>query len=356
MACMHLPEKNIAAYSAEIRQKLIEQRVPIAGVIELTEICNLRCVHCYLGNGRPPADMSTQQVCRILDEIVAEGCLWLTMTGGEPLLRRDFRDIYLYAKQQGLLITLFTNATLVTREQAAFLAEWPPVDVEVSLYGMTPDTYERVTGVPGSYRRCLVGIELLVEYGIPIRLKTPAMTINYRELGSMQRYAESLGADFRFDVFIRPLLDGNTGPARLRLSVEDVIRLDQSDEKRAAELFEMGRTRLGRPPTKRLFACGAGRTSFHIDHRGLLHICTLARCPGYDLLSGSFREGWREALPAVRAIEIQSDDFPCLSCDLGIFCGRCPGWAELENGDPETVVDYACHIAHQRAQVFARSS
>ena len=353
--CIHLPEKSIGAYSAEIKRKLIEQRVPIGGALELTARCNLRCVHCYLGHDRPAGEMPAGQVCRLIDEMTAEGCLWLTITGGEPLVRSDFPEVYLHAKRKGLLITLFTNATLVTRDLVELLVEWPPVDVEVSLYGMTAAVYERVSGVPGSYERCRRGIELLVQGGIAIKLKTVALTLNRHELEAMKAFARDLGVDFRFDTAIRPLLNGSKGPCALRLPVEEVIRLDQSDEPRAMELREMCRTRLGRPPTRKLFGCGAGLTSFQIDPQGLMHICTLARRPGYDLGRGSFQEGWRTALPAVREIEIHNADLPCLSCDLGILCGRCPAWAELENGQAETVVEYACQIARRRAQVFGET-
>ena len=355
MGCIHLPEKSIGAYSAEIRRKLIEQRVPISGVLELTARCNLRCVHCYLGQHRPADEMSAGQVCRLIDDMAAEGCLWLTITGGEPLVRSDFAEVYLHAKRKGLLITLFTNATLLTPELVELLAEWPPVDVEVSLYGMTAAVYERVTGVPGSYERCRRGIELLVQRGIRIKLKTVAMTLNCHELEAMKAFARDLGVDFRFDTAIRPLLDGSKGPCALRLPVEEVIRLDQSDEQLAAELRDMCRTRLGKPPTRKLFGCGAGLTSFHVDPQGLMHVCTLARRPGYDLLRGSFVEGWRVALPAVRHIEVQNADLPCLSCDLGILCGRCPAWAEMENGQAEMVVEYACQIARRRFQVFGET-
>ena len=355
MECIHLPEKTISEYSTEIKRKLRQQRVPIAGAIEVTARCNLRCVHCYMGHDGPADGMSTAQVMGLIDQIVAAGCLWLTITGGEPLVRQDLPDIYLYAKQKGLLITLFTNGTLITPRFADLLAEWPPLAVEISLYGMTAATYERVTGVAGSYERCIRGIELLRQRDIPLKLKTTAMTLNRHELEKMQRYAESLDTHFRFDVAIRPLLNGDTSPCKLRLPVEEVIRLDLADEDRAAELYEMGRTRLGKPPSSKLYACGAGLTSFYIDAQGRLQICTLARHPGYDLLGGNFEEGWRRALPALRSIEIQRADLPCLACDYAIFCGRCPAWAELENGDPETVVEYACRIAHRRAQVFAAS-
>ena len=118
----------------------------------------------------------------MIDEIAAAGCLWLLYTGGEVFLRPDFLDIYTRAKGQGLLITLFTNATLITPEIADVLAARPPFSIEVTVYGRSREVYERVTRVPGSYDRCLKGIERLRERGLPLKLKTMALTLNRHEL------------------------------------------------------------------------------------------------------------------------------------------------------------------------------
>ena len=100
-----------------------------------------------------------------------EGCLWFLLTGGEPLVRRDFLEIYQYIKRKGLLATVFTNGTLLTPKIADVLAEWRPFAIEITLYGRTQETYERVTGIPGSHARCMRGIELIMERGLPLNLK-----------------------------------------------------------------------------------------------------------------------------------------------------------------------------------------
>ena len=94
--------------------------------MELTFRCNNLCKHCYCGAapddaGQIQREMSTASVLRLIDELVDMGCLWFLITGGEPMLRPDFREIYLHAKKRGLLVIIFTNGTLIDDEMAAFL-------------------------------------------------------------------------------------------------------------------------------------------------------------------------------------------------------------------------------------------
>jgi MoaA/NifB/PqqE/SkfB family radical SAM enzyme len=100
-------------------------------------------------------ELSYEEHCRILDEIADAGCLWLLYSGGEIFARGDFLEIYTYAKKKGLLITLFTNGTMITPKIADYLLEWRPFSIEVTLYGHTKGTYERLTGIPGSYEKCM---------------------------------------------------------------------------------------------------------------------------------------------------------------------------------------------------------
>ena len=153
-------------FSSRVHNRSVARRVPVNGTIEVTRRCPLRCLHCY--NNLPVGDrearsneLTYEEHCRILDEISEAGCLWLLYTGGEIFARDDFLEIYTYAKKKGLIITLFTNGTLIDEHVADTLAEWRPFSIEISIYGRTKETFERITGVPGSYERCMRGIHLL---------------------------------------------------------------------------------------------------------------------------------------------------------------------------------------------------
>ena len=192
-----------ADWSLAVHRRIANNRVPISGSIEVTQRCNNQCVHCY--NNLPVGDryardreLTPAEFRRIIDEIAAAGCLWLLLTGGEPFVRHDFLEIYAYAKHRGLLITLFTNGTLITPEIADYLAHFPPFAIEITLYGRTQRTYESITGIPGSYERCLNGIQLLMDHNLPLKLKTMVTTRNRHEIEDMKRFAEDeLGLGFK---------------------------------------------------------------------------------------------------------------------------------------------------------------
>ncbi len=358
MNCEVLSEQGYETFSRRLHKKVAEQRVPVSGSLEVTLRCNVRCQHCYvpLSNRRGPAspELHLDEIKGILDEIAQAGCLWLVITGGEPLMRHDFKDIYLYAKHKGFLLTLFTNGTLLTPKIADFLAEWRPFNIEITLYGYTRETYESVTGIPGSHERCMQGIRLLLERRLPLKLKTVLMTLNRHELADMQSFAEQLGVEFRFDPMVNAGIDGSLEPTSLRLLPEEIVTLERNDPDRARRWPEHYQNLAEKQiQDRQLYLCGAGKTSFHIDSFGRLSLCQSARQPSFDLRHGSFRQGWDEFLAGVRAQEY-SEDYACGSCELRPVCSQCPAVSYLEHGDSEKPVEFVCDVAHLRRQIFSR--
>ena len=359
MECSLIPSTSYAQFGKELHKRVMEKRIPITGSFELTFRCNLRCVHCYCNlplNDKEAVEkeLTTQDVFKIFDQMAEAGCLWLLITGGEPLVRKDFLEVYAYAKKKGFIITLFTNGMLMTPEIADYLAEWRPFLIEITLYGATKETYEKVTGVPGSFLRCKKGIDLLLDRKIPLGLKTMVMTLNHDELWEIKEYAERLDVKFRFDPALNPRLDGSKAPCSLRLSPEDVLKLDLTDEKRAKEWKDFCEKFIGPPQSDGLFDCGAGVSTFHIDPYGQMSMCEMVRFKSYDLRNGSFEEGWHQFLPELLALK-PAGDYPCARCELISLCGQCPGWAWLENGNPELPVEYLCQLAHLRADLFKKT-
>jgi len=249
MSCPGIPELAYSEFGELLKQRIGGKRFPLSGSLEMTLQCNLRCKHCYLDgvhDGIPgEVELSTEEWYGILDQLVEAGTLWLLMTGGEPFVRSDFLDIYTYAKRKGFLITIFTNGTMITPEVADYLAAMPPLSIEISVYGRTQETYERVTGIPGSHARCMRGIELLLERGLPLSLKTVVMTLNRDEFFDIKAWADELGVDFRFDASLFGGM-GDTEPPKYRLSPEEVLKIELAypgliEELQAAhELFQPG--------------------------------------------------------------------------------------------------------------------
>lgn len=348
-------------FSAALNSRVLQTRIPSVVSIEVTRRCSLNCSHCY--NNLPMADMETarkelqyEDYCRVLDELAEMGTLWLLFTGGEIFARRDFLDIYTYAKRKGFIITLFTNGTLITPKVADYLAEWPPFSIEITLYGRTKETYERLTRIPGSYERCIRGIELLKERGLPLTLKTVAVTVNKHEIWDMKKYVEeNLGLPFKFDAMINARIDCSLSPLEVRLTPEEIVDLDLRDPERQEEWKRFSTKFIApmHPEGKEdeIYHCGGGANTFALDPLGKMTICVLSHFDEYDVRAGTVREGWDHFLLRVRAKKATRIT-KCTACQLKAVCGMCAANAELENGDAEAPVDFLCHTAHLRAHTL----
>ncbi len=356
-----MENQSYSDFSLALHHKVVGQRVPAAATIEVTRRCPLNCIHCY--NNLPMGDkearcneLSYEEHCRLIDEITEVGCLWVLYTGGEIFAREDFLDIYTYAKRKGLLITLFTNGVLLTPEIADFLTAWRPFSIEISLYGRTKETHEFVTGAPGSFEKCMRGIRLLKERGLPLKLKTMVLKTNRNEIWAMKDYVENeLGLEFRFDAMINARIDCSANPLNVRLSPQEVVELDIQDSKRIGEWAKFcekfnGPVHSGERLDE-IYHCGAGLSSFAIDPYGMLRTCLLSSDHGYNLREGSFRNGWEDFLLKVRKTKITRQT-KCTRCQIKAMCGMCPANAKLENNDPEKPVDFMCQVAHLRARAL----
>lgn len=354
MDCQTFPELSISDWTDEIFIPLNGKRYPLMGTMELTDRCNYNCVHCYINQpaGSQVArqsELSTTEVMSILDQVSDAGCLFLLLTGGEIFLRPDFPEIYLHAKRRGLLINLFTNGSLITPTIADFLAKYPPRTIEITMYGATRETYERVTGLTGSYNRFLTAVELLLKRNLRVILKTVLLNENKHELNEIRSFAEQHELIYRYDGILWPRLDGSKKPSEHQIPLEEMVALDFSDPARRNAWKETAKSCTSLPIRKDLiYTCGAGLRSFHIDSQGRMTICAMSRCYGYDLKQIRFSDAW-EQMGELRKLE-RKYSTPCQTCTLGALCTQCPGWSQVVHDDDETPVDFICQLAHMRAE------
>jgi radical SAM protein with 4Fe4S-binding SPASM domain len=334
--------------------------------LELTERCNNNCIHCSVN--LPPGDdgarrreSSAAEIRTVLEEAVSLGCLSVRFTGGEPLLRDDFEEIYLAARRLGLRVRLFTNATLITQRTAELLEKVPPLDpVEVSIYGMTPDTEAAVTGNLGSHQAALRAVRRLVEHGIPFVVKGAVLPQTGGEMDRLEAWARELpGRNGRpsyamlFDLRSRRDDEAKNGRIRkLRLGPREYVRLAcRRGENCAAEI----RTFVGRfggGQGDRLFSCLSDAAS--IDAYGRFQVCLLLRHPAtvYDLRAGSLGDAVTRFLPEVREMRATNGAYleRCGRCFLKALCLQCPARSWSEHGTLDTPVEYYCAVTHAQAE------
>jgi radical SAM protein with 4Fe4S-binding SPASM domain len=354
-------ELTYGAFSAALQGRQSGRRTPLQVSIEVTRRCPLECLHCY--NNLPMGDLdarrrelSKEEHFRVLDELVEMGCFWLLYTGGEIFARKDFLEIYTYAKQKGFLITLFTNGTIITEAIADYLAQWPPFAIEITLYGRTRETYEALTAIPGSYDRCLRGIKLLRERKLPLKLKTVATSINKHEVLAMRQFAEEeLGVEFKMDGQINPRIDCSQSPLAVRLAPEEVVALDMNAPKGMSEYRRLAQRDLESPPTlahaDTVYFCGGGMNGFAINAYGEMGICVISQQETFSIRELGVKAVWDESLLRLRNRK-RTRVTKCVQCRIQSLCGMCPANGELESGDRESPVEFLCQVAHLRAAVI----
>ncbi len=353
--------------------KIGDRRVPLDFTLEITARCNNNCRHCYINlpagdNLARQKELTLDEIADIADQAIALNALWCLVSGGEPLLRPDFPEIYLMLRQKGLLVSVFTNACLVSEEHIRLFKKHPPRDIEVSVYGVTQGTYERVTRKPGSFAAFKRGLNLLLESGINIRLKAMALRSNVQELVEIAAFCRKHTVDyFRFDPLLNLRHDGdqqrNEEIRSERLSPEQIVVIEQEDNERA-EAMRKGCDRLihpvcDGPVCNHLFLCGAGNASFAVSYDGIFRLCTSLWHPDciYNLRQGSLREAWNELVPHVRDMRSSSQAYleTCRRCPIVNLCLWCPAHAHLETGKLDGGSEYFCAVAHARAEAIKSS-
>ena len=355
--CLLEPEFGSAAYLAEVFDRACRERVPLSGAFDLTYRCNFRCVHCYGGfpagaGGPRSGELETGRVLDLLSQAAGAGCLMLLLSGGEPLLRDDFVDIYTAARRLGLIVTVFTNASLLTQAHVDAFTDYPPHMVEVSVYGAGEETYERVTGATGSFVRVRRGIERLVEQGIRVGLKTMILRDNVDDVPAIAAYARELGLRFRSDPLVTPCLDGDPGPLAQRVEPLRAVELEFGSEEQRWELarfYERQRvdSREETGPPGRMYLCGAGLASFHLDPRGTMRPCLMSTEIAYNTETLRFAGAWRAVTGAVDRAAVRNGE-SCRDCPYISLCGYCPGLFALEQGFEAGPPEYVCRLGEAR--------
>jgi len=337
------------------RAEAAASRRPIIGTVELTPRCNLRCRHCYVAyqpnnsTNDPVRQLGVNEWTELFAQLATAGCLWLGISGGEPLCHPEFLEIYRSAREQGFLITILTNGTLITERVASELGALPPLAVEVTMYGASAQTYERVTGSSSGYEACLRGVERLVANGLNVVLKSTLSRENVEDLEKMRAVAGRLGLHFRFDGVLNSRLDGRQIDSDLPLDPEKLVRLELASDGVAEAWSERVEHQLQTAPSRvTMLDCGAAQNSFHIDWTGRLMPCVMVREPAVDLTNEAFTDGWEGALAEIGE-QPWSDQAECRGCSLAAFCNTCAGFGALDSGDPEAAVDSLCRLAEARS-------
>ncbi len=368
--------------------------------IELTERCNNNCIHCCINLPEDDAnarsrEMSTDFVKDVIKQAADLGCLTVRFTGGEPLLRQDLAELYEFTRRLGMQVILFTNARLMTPELAALLAKMPPGRVvEVTVYGMSPESYDRAVGRKGAFAEFRRGVALLEQHQIPFIVKAALLPFLKDDLAEFETWAQTIprmdkkpGYSMNFD--LRSRRDDpakNARIAKLRATPEETLGMVSRNPLYLKDMKQFCGKFMG-PPGDKLFSCGAGHGTC-IDAYGQAQMCMGMRDPGtvYDLRNVSVNNhamnqeattasplpespnglqstgsahrqsplklALTEYFPKFRELRATNPDYlnRCGRCFLKGLCEQCPAKSWMEHGTLDTPVEYLCSVAHAQAR------
>ncbi len=336
-----------------------DMRLPLEGSIDLTYRCNNACRHCWvrLGVNAPEErdELSFDEIRHIADEARAMGTRSWSISGGEPMLRPDFADIFEYLTAKTKTYSLNTNGTLITPAIAQLLRR--KGSKMVALYGATAEIYDRVAMHPGGFERAIQGFRYLQEAGAGFTVQLIPMRDNWHEWEQMQALANSLSKSVRIGAaWLYKTACGsaarNAEIDRQRLDPRIVVELDQPIPNEENRQDVSDRKHLG---DDCLFTgCIADRSSFHINPYGKMTFCSYIQDPSflYDLRNGTFQEGWEVFLPSLVGKAHGGKEYleNCAACDLRADCKWCPAYGYLEHGRFSAPVEYLCAIAKESRQ------
>jgi radical SAM protein with 4Fe4S-binding SPASM domain len=314
----------------EMAGKALKLGTPLSVHLDVTYRCNERCVHCYLDH-EDHGEMTTTEIKDLLDQLAGAGVFFLTLSGGEILLRKDFFEILEYARELTFSVKLKSNAIMIRKREAQRIRTLGVESIQVSIYSHRPEVHDAITKVKGSLKRSLEAIRFLKSYGLKVIIANVLMAQNRQDYPGVRALAAEIGVDCTLDPTITPKMDGDRSVLNLnvdRSALEQVFR-DQSLVGNVAEFCATS----SKPDVDELesLPCSAGHTSCYISPYGDVYPCVQFPLPSGNIRSRRFLDIWRNStqLNDVRSIRLR--DMPsCSKCIHGSACTRCPGLAYME--------------------------
>lgn len=343
-----------------ILHKAYAKRVPINGSFELLPLCNMNCDMCYVRLSKQ--EMEAKGRLRTKDEWVSlakqmkeAGTLFLLLTGGEPLLFPEFKELYIELQNMGMILTINSNGTLIDEEWADFFAKHKPRRMNITLYGADDKAYEQLCHYKGGFEKTIHAIRLLREREIDVKINGSITTKNDEDIRKILKLSKELDTAANLDTYMYPASRERNKPfdQQSRLLPEEaakvramIYRLQWGEEAfeqyrnyviDAVENYTSGMY-------DRHISCLAGNCSFTINWQGMMRPCVIQNVPEVDVFSEGFVAGWKK-------ISTKTDDIlineQCVTCKYRPICNICAAAALLETGEYEGIPQYICEYTKE---------
>ncbi len=315
---------------AELTQKAMRLGVPFAVHVDLTWRCNERCEHCYLEHD-DQGEMGTEELLNLFDQLADAGVFFLTLSGGEPMIRRDFWDLVGRARALQFNVKLKTNAVLIRQAEAERLRSLGVEQIQISVYSHRPEVHDAITKLPGSLERTLRGVRALRAAGIKVAMANVMMRSNLADRKAVAALARELGATYSADPTVTPMITGDRSVLDLRIPGSELAGLFHDNELVGdVESFCAPPPPVGDAELDGL-PCSAGHSACYVSPYGDVYPCVQFPLPSGNVRRQRFLDIWRQSPQLLEVRSIRMRDLPvCSTCAHMGICTRCPGLAWTE--------------------------
>jgi AdoMet-dependent heme synthase len=314
----------------EMNAKALKLGTPLGVQLDLTYRCNERCIHCYLDH-EDQGEMTTAEIKDLLDQLAEAGVFFLTLSGGEILMRKDFFEILEHARAKSFCVKLKTNAVLIREREAERIRALGVESVQISIYSHRPEVHDAITKMPASLQRSLAAIRFLRKKGLRVIIANVLMRQNAQDYPGVQALAAELGVEVTIDPTITPKMDGDRSLLHLNIDQAALSRVfrDQgvvgSVEESCAPPAGIDDETLDSLP------CSAGHTACYVSPYGDVYPCVQFPLPSGNIRRTRFIDIWRHSAQLNEVRSISTRDLPgCSKCENLKGCTRCPGLAYME--------------------------
>lgn len=327
--------------------------IPVGGNFELTARCNFDCPMCYVHkkDAKVPGELTAQQWISLAEQAKDAGLIFALLTGGEPLVRRDFFDIYGAMKEMGLMVSINSNGSLLQGKILEQLLEDPPFRLNVSLYGGCEKTYQDMCG-QSMFHQVVENVRAVKEAGVDVRLNVSITPYNIQDLEDIFRISRELGVHAKATSYMYPPIRVG-GDCGHRLSAEeaaeaavrwDLLRFTPEEFAQRAQALkncEMVELPECGADLHEGVRCRAGSTSFWLTWEGKMMACGMMPYPEVRPLEQGFQAAWQELREKTRQIQTPAQ---CAVCPSRPVCSTCAAVCVTETGKFDQVPEYVCRM------------
>ena len=337
--------------SGFLHRRALLTGVPVSGTFELTSNCNFNCPMCYVHDSRKRSgELSSKDWISLAEQVKEAGTLFLLLTGGEPLLRTDFEEIYVTLSKMGFMISINTNGSLVENYMPVF-RRYPPSRINISLYAADKETYKSFCKAD-KFEKVVGAIEMLKKEQISVRLNSVFTAENYAKSGDIIRFANEHDLILKPTAYNYPQLriNGKAGENSARLNPikaaectvrSDLLRFDtETFVRRSKKLLEKADENTGSEAFSHI-RCRAGRCAFWITWDGRMRPCGMMTQPETYPLQTGFKTAWEELKETVKSITLPVE---CANCERRVSCPVCAAMCLAETGSFDKKPEYVCSM------------